>query len=80
MYAEAPTETRAALVGHNIRAHRRQAGLSQTRLGLRIAVTQQQVSRWERGVWEPSEDSVRRIAGALGVDWTELYDFTDRAA
>jgi transcriptional regulator with XRE-family HTH domain len=80
MYAEAPAKRRARLVGRNIRVHRTRLGLSQTQLGLLLDVKQQQISRWEHGVWEPTDASLNRIAAALGIDWTELYDFTDRAA
>lgn len=73
MYAEAPARTRALLVGRNIAARRREIGMPQTRLALILDVSQQQVSRWERGVWEPKDASLARIADALGVEWTVFY-------
>lgn len=51
-----------------IREARRRAGLTQKQLAERIETTQSAVARWERGRVEPSFETLRRIAGACGLD------------
>lgn len=80
VYAEAQEQTRKRLVGRQIRRHRERAGLSQTRMGLALGVTQQQVSRWENGVWEPEYQRLVEIAQLLGVSWHVFYEPDDEAA
>ena len=60
------TEYRA-LVGHSIRLARRNAGLSQEALGLRLEVSQREISRWERGVHIPSVRYQRRLCEVLDI-------------
>lgn len=48
-----------------IRQRRLAAGLTQAELARRVGVQTSQVSRWERGVAEPSARHARRLARAL---------------
>lgn len=50
------------------------AGLTQEQLAARMGITQQTVANWERGARNPKLASLRKIADALGVDWTSLID------
>ncbi len=80
MSAELPAEDRKRLVASNIRRLREERGMSQTQLALALDVTQQEISRWERGVWEPDRRNVQRIAGVFGVPWWTLYQPNGEAA
>lgn len=54
-------------LGENIARARKEAGLSQADLSQEIYVTRQALSNWERGRTRPSQESVEKIAGVLGV-------------
>ena len=43
-------------------------GMSQTELARRIGVSQNAVSKWERGVVRPPVDALRQLAELAGVD------------
>lgn len=66
MYADADAaDRRKKIVGANIRLARKANGFSQVRLAKLLGIEQQQISRWERGVWEPSSASLHRLATEL---------------
>lgn len=61
------TGAEAATFGELVRLVRLVQGVSQTALAARIGVTQPVVSKWEKGTSAPQEETVRRVADALGV-------------
>jgi transcriptional regulator with XRE-family HTH domain len=69
---------RAELVARNMRDRREQHGLTQQQLACRLDITQQEVSRWENGVWEPRA-RLTDIAAALDCHWTDFYRRRDEA-
>ena len=61
----------ATVLGSRIRQARRQAGLSQSQLALKIGAHVTSISDWERGVNEPSVRHMTSIAEATeqSLDW-----------
>jgi len=51
-----------------IRKYRKKAGLTQKQLAENLGVSQPEISFWETGVIEPSDDSVQRISAILDAD------------
>ena len=51
-----------------IREARLLAGLSQGALGARVGKDRAQIARWERGVVEPSFETLRQLVRACGFD------------
>ncbi|MCW2666630.1 MAG: hypothetical protein JWN57_1592 [Frankiales bacterium] len=61
-----------SLLGEAVRARREQRGVDQAQLAGTLGVSQQTVSRWERGLARPRPVRVRELAEALGLDAAEL--------
>ncbi len=59
-------------IGENIKKARLQAGLTQKELGEKLGITFQSIAQWETGRRTPKQETVKRIASALGVSWYEL--------
>ncbi len=53
--------------GENMKAARRQAGLTQQELARRVGVSRVAVSQWESGATSPATTNVTRMASILGV-------------
>lgn len=53
--------------GHNLRASRRRAGLSQMQLGDRITMHMTEISRLERGMRDPQLETIVKLARGLGI-------------
>jgi transcriptional regulator with XRE-family HTH domain len=62
------------LVGHNIRIHRLDRGLSQTQLASHIGVTFQQVQKYENGVNRIGSGRLFEIAEVLGVPISSFFE------
>jgi transcriptional regulator with XRE-family HTH domain len=60
------------LVGRNVRRIRLEKGLTQERLAEASDLSQQYLSELERGVRNPTLKILAQIAGALGVQPTDL--------
>lgn len=58
--------------GSNIKRLRELRGWSQRELGERAGVYAEQISRWERELNEPREQSLRALAKAFRVSWKAL--------
>jgi transcriptional regulator with XRE-family HTH domain len=58
--------------GDRIRAHRLAAGLSRAALARRAGVSRHQVGTAESGRHQPTPDTLRRLAKALGVKAADL--------
>lgn len=59
-------------IGKNLKRLRERRLLTQAELGERAGVNRDQVSRIERDEVEPRFSTIRKLAGALGVDPAEL--------
>ena len=64
----------AQLFGKNLARKREAAGLSQEEVGIRAAVHRTEVSQLERGLRCPRIDTLVKLAGALGVEPSELLE------
>jgi len=61
------------LLGSNIKAYRRNLGISQEKLAETINMATNYLGLIESGKKFPSADMIERIAGALGKDTTALF-------
>jgi transcriptional regulator with XRE-family HTH domain len=61
-------------IADKIKKHRTTKGLSQKEIALEIGIDQAQYSRIENGKVEPTLSSLEKIADALDVSLTELFD------
>ena len=66
-------------VGERIKAARNKAGLKQSELAEKLGVAVITIGQYERDKRQPRLEQLRRIAAALGVEWTDLVD-SDTAA
>ncbi len=62
------------LLGKNIRRIRIKKGISQEQLAMRTGVTQSHISRIESGNFNPTLDTIAKIAEALGKSLTSLFE------
>ena len=65
-------------LGKRIAAARKGAGLTQNDLALKVGVTAQAVSKWERGNACPDIAILDEIADALGMSLIELLGMDER--
>ena len=65
------------VVGHNIRIHRMQRGMSQTDLAEQLGVSCQQVQKYEKGVNRVGSSRLYRLADVFEVPVVMLYDGAD---
>jgi transcriptional regulator with XRE-family HTH domain len=61
-----------------IRDLREATGLTQAELANRLEVATATLRNWERGMHRPKGRNLARLATALGVDWRELSEGTER--
>jgi len=67
-----PTRIPNPTTGSRIRRARNAAELTQARLAEKTSIDQADISKWERGVYHPTIDSMKRLATALNVSWKDL--------
>ncbi len=67
-------------IGERIRAAREHLGRNRNQLARELGTSWQHVGRWEQGLTEPSPESLRRIAGYLGVSVDYLLTGADFVA
>lgn len=60
--------------GQRIKAARQQAGLTQTELAEKLGIPFQSISQWERDTRKPKQETLLKIAKALGVHLRDLSD------
>lgn len=60
------------MLNENIRAIRKQRGLSQEELAIRLHVVRQTVSKWEKGLSVPDSDMLVKIAEVLEASIGDL--------
>jgi transcriptional regulator with XRE-family HTH domain len=66
------------LVGRRIAEARRNSGITQSALAVRVGVTAQAVSKWEQGRSCPDIAILDEIADALGISLFELLGMEKR--
>lgn len=59
-------------ISRNIKALRKEKGLSQEQLAQSLHVTRQTVSAWERGLSRPDLETLEQIAQVLGADASQV--------
>lgn len=64
--------------GQLIKAARKKKKMTQAELAEKLNISYVGVSQWENGIRNPKYDTIRKIADALGVDWSELVPSEDR--
>lgn len=64
-----------SLLGETVKIRREELGFDQGELAAKLGVSQQTVSRWEKGLALPRPVRVRQLAEALGVDAARLQRF-----
>lgn len=64
--------------GQLIKAARKKKKMTQAELAEKLNISYVGVSQWENGIRNPKYDTIRKIADALGVDWSELVPPEDR--
>lgn len=62
--------------GENLAKFRKRCGLTQLQLALKLNVTPQAVSKWEKGSY-PDSELLPSISGVLGVSIDSLFDVED---
>ena len=67
-------------LGRKIREIRKALGLTQAQLAERSAVSENFIGSVERGICSPSLTTLERMANALGVTLSELFDFPEEEA
>ena len=60
------------MLGENIKSLRKEKGLSQEELAIKLNVVRQTVSKWEKGLSVPDSEMLIHLADALEVSVTEL--------
>ena len=73
MFSETTSKNGGSRLGAQVRALRRERGLTLKALGQRAGLSHPFLSQVERGLARPSLESVQRIAGALDVPVGQLW-------
>ena len=60
------------MLGDNIKTLRKNKGLTQEELAIKLNVVRQTVSKWEKGFSVPDADMLQKIADILEVDVKQL--------
>lgn len=63
------------LFGHNLQHRREEMGVGQAQLAKRVGVTQQTISRWEKGEIVPPPKRLSQLAAALGIDLDTMLGY-----
>lgn len=72
-------ENKKGLLGHRLRAIRKDKGWTQEELGARADTSYKFIGEIERGQQNPSFDILAKIADALDVELFELFRFEQEA-
>lgn len=60
------------MLSENLKTIRKQKGLSQEELAIRLNVVRQTISKWEKGISVPDSDMLIRLAEILEVNVGDL--------
>lgn len=63
----------AAILGSNLRHHRKAKRLNQAELAERAGLSSEMISKIERGAAAPSFDAIRRLANSLDIPEAALF-------
>ncbi len=74
----ASVQRRRLAFGSVVRAKRKSLGLSQEKLAERAGCDRQSINRVENAAYSPSLDRVFKLADALGMSLSDLFDEFDR--
>lgn len=74
--SEEAKRERAIQIGEQILDLRMGLGLTQTEFAEKVDVTKDAVSKWERGIREPSENAITRICIAIGCKYHQDFGFS----
>jgi transcriptional regulator with XRE-family HTH domain len=66
------------LLGTRVYELRRRLNFTQAQFAERVGVSNDTISRIERGIRSPSSDVLERLAKALDVEVRELFNFSNR--
>lgn len=66
------------MIGENIRAARKKAGVSQKELAERLQVHQKDISRWENGAHIPTVEMLIKICRELNASADEILEIEVR--
>lgn len=66
------------MIGENIRAARKVAGVSQKELAERLQVHQKDISRWENGAHVPTVEMLVKICRELNASADEILEIEVR--
>lgn len=59
------------MIGENIKAIRKNKGMTQEELAIKLNVARQTISKWEKGLTVPDAEMVQKISEILDVDITK---------
>lgn len=65
------------MINENIKKYRKQKGMSQEEMAVRLNVVRQTVSKWESGISVPDADILVQISELLGVSVSQLLDIEE---
>jgi transcriptional regulator with XRE-family HTH domain len=60
------------MIGENIKAIRKNKGMTQEELAIKLNVARQTISKWEKGLSVPDAELVQKISEILDVDIKQL--------
>lgn len=60
------------MLQNNIKTYRKERGLTQEELAIRVNVVRQTVSKWEKGLSVPDADMLQKIAEVLEISVSQL--------
>lgn len=60
------------MIGENIKAIRKNKGMTQEELAIKLNVVRQTVSKWEKGISVPDAEMVQKLSEILDIDIKQL--------
>lgn len=60
-------------IGERIKQARKNAGLTQKKLGEKLGISYQTVAQWENNLRHPKLETLQKIAGALNISVEDLF-------
>lgn len=63
-------------IGESLKSARMKAGMSQSELAEKLGISSVGISQWESGRRIPRDETLLRIAQALGISISDIFEFT----
>ena len=60
------------MIGENIKAIRKNKGMTQEELAIKLNVARQTISKWEKGLSVPDAEMVQKISEILGEEQIDM--------